>query len=408
MAEKNIALQLSDSKAAMNSLRMYLMRGCAVAMVGCGFSRNAQRRDAKIPLPAEWDDFTEKFARELLGGASADKSEVQRYIKGKTPLSISHEYESLFGRSAMIDIVKDLIGDENLLPSDLHDRLLRLRWKDIYTTNYDTLLERASESIPELAYRLVERVDQIVGSQCGRIVKLHGTWNGAIEDWIVTDEDYRQYPTRFAPFVNMVRQSCMESCLCLLGFSGTDPNFQSWIGWVRDNMGDAGYPIYLLTNRPMYQGEREWYAKRRIIPIDIFAFTGAKENDYKKAFQITFDFLGELDVSDTNPSSAGWKFFTEKVDEGATKKDLLKSWIHSIVQYREVYPDWVVAPSAVRERIQELSSLGVFENAFKLVDECLEGSDRILAFVNLNWYLSLGLQVMRDGVYRANKKFFDT
>ena len=398
----NIKIQQADCKAAMHSLRDYLRRGCAVAMVGCGFSRNAIRRDSKVPPPAEWDDFTRIFASKLLGCETANSEEVGKYIKGKTPLMVSHEYESVFGRSSMIDVVKGMIHDENLIPSAIHEKFLKLRWTDVYTNNYDTLLERTIENIPEVAYRVIVNAKQIVGTQQRRLVKLHGTWDGPIGDWIVTDEDYRQYPQRFAPFVNMVRQSCMESCFCLVGFSGTDPNFLSWIGWVRDNMGDAGYPIYLLTNRPMYQGEREWFVRRRIIPIDIFAFAGGKENDYITAFKKTFDFLGELSESDVDPSSAGWKFFAEQSD---TKKDLLKNWVLSIGRYREAYSDWIVAPPKIRERIQELSSIGAFEEALAVALEFPDASDRVLAFGNLNWYLSLGLEMMRDGVYRANSKF---
>lgn len=405
--DTNIKIQLADCNAAMQGLRDYLRRGCAVAMVGCGFSRNAIRRDSKVPPPAKWDDFTRTFASKLLGYEGANNGDIGKYIKGKTPLVLSHEYETVFGRTAMIDVVKDLIHDENLIPSELHEQFLKLRWADVYTTNYDTLLERAMESVLEIAYRVILNANQIVGTRTRRLVKLHGTWNGPICDWIVTDEDYRQYPQRFAPFVNMVRQSCMEACLCLVGFSGTDPNFLSWIGWVRDNMGDAGYPIYLLTNRPMYQGEREWFVRRRIIPIDIFAFTGAKENDYITAFKKTFDFLGELSVSDVKPSSAGWKFFAERSGGHETKKDLLKNWVLSIGRYREAYSDWIVAPPAIRERIQELSSLGAFEEALTVALEFPDASDRMSAFENLNWYLSLSLEMMRDGVYRANSKFLE-
>ena len=406
--DANIKIQQADDKAAMHSLRDYLRKGCAVAMVGCGFSRNAIRRDPKVPPPVEWDAFARVFASKLLGCEAADNEEVEKYIKGKTPLMLSHEYESVFGRSSMIDVVKDLIHDENLIPSVLHEKFLKLGWTDVYTTNYDTLLERTIENIPEVPYRVIVNTKQIVGTQQRRLVKLHGTWDGPIGDWIVTDEDYRQYPQRFAPFVNMVRQACMESCLCLVGFSGTDPNFLAWIGWVRDNMGEAGYPIYLLTNRSMYQGEREWFVKRRIIPVDIFGFTGAKADDYVTAFTKIFNFLCEPGVSDVNPSSAGWRFFLERGDVPCSKKDLLKSWIQAIRKYREVYPDWVVAPSTIRERVQELSAAGVFENAFAAACDCLDGSDRIIAFGNLNWYLSLGMQVMRDGVYRANKSILDS
>src|SRR5699024_11429726 len=63
--------------------------------------------------------------------------------------------------------------------------------------------------------------------------------------YIISEEDYRTYPTKYAPLVNTVQQSMLETQLCLLGFSGDDPNFLSWIGWLRDNMGENTPPIYL-------------------------------------------------------------------------------------------------------------------------------------------------------------------
>lgn len=404
---EKIEAQIADCQSAMLSLREYLRRGCAAAIVGCGFSRNARRRDSKIAGPAEWKGFTNRFASELLGCNPNDIGKIGKYCEGKTPLVLSHEYESIFGRSAMIDIVKDLIHDENLVPDDVHESFLRLGWSDIYTTNYDTLLERTLSSMPEAAYRLVLNANQIVGSRERRIVKLHGTWDGPIADWIVTDEDYRKYPTRFAPFVNMVRQTCMESCLCLVGFSGTDPNFLSWIGWVRDNMGEAGYPIYLLHDRPLYQGEREWFVKRRIIPVDIFAFSDVERGNYTKAFKKLFEYLEQQPVSDSNPSSAGWNFFTTDAYKNEDSIVALRNWISQIHLYRENYSGRIVAPAEVRENIHRLSSAGVFERALLLVEQCFKTRERINAFSDLNWYLSLGFEIMSGASYRTNISFFE-
>ena len=69
-----------------------------------------------------------------------------------------------------------------------------------------------------------------------RIAKLHGSFPSN-RPFIFTEEDYRTYPRRFAAFVNLVQQSMMENVFCLLGFSGDDPNFLYWTGWVRDHLG---------------------------------------------------------------------------------------------------------------------------------------------------------------------------
>ena len=81
-----------------------------------------------------------------------------------------------------------------------------------------------------------------------RIFKLHGSFPSQFP-LIVTEEDYRTYPSEFAPFVNTVQQAMMETVFILIGFSGDDPNFRNWSGWVRDNLGEAA-----LTDLPSRLG----------------------------------------------------------------------------------------------------------------------------------------------------------
>lgn len=59
-------------------------------------------------------------------------------------LRLAEEYESAFGRSALIDVVRQEISDDDFEPSILHEKLVDLPWADIFTTNYDRLIERAA------------------------------------------------------------------------------------------------------------------------------------------------------------------------------------------------------------------------------------------------------------------------
>ena len=47
------------------------------------------------------------------------------------------------------------IPDKEYQPSLLHERLLQLPWTDVFTTNYDTLLERTAEKILQHRYETV-------------------------------------------------------------------------------------------------------------------------------------------------------------------------------------------------------------------------------------------------------------
>jgi NAD-dependent SIR2 family protein deacetylase len=73
--------------------------------------------------------------------------------------------------------------------------LVQLPWTDIFTTNYDTLLERAAENITqkEQVYTVVINKEDLALSKSPRIVKLHGSFPSQ-RPFIITQEDYRKYP----------------------------------------------------------------------------------------------------------------------------------------------------------------------------------------------------------------------
>jgi hypothetical protein len=150
--------------------------------------------------------------------------------------------------------------------------LLQLPWVDVFTTNYDTLLERTE--IPGRTYHPVTKSSQLTTAFAPRIIKLHGSFPSQAP-FIVTEEDYRTYPSKFAPFVNSVRQSLLENSFVLIGFSGDDPNFLEWTGWIRDELGDNHAPVYLVGPLALTSAERSLLARRDVTPIDLTpAFEG--------------------------------------------------------------------------------------------------------------------------------------
>jgi hypothetical protein len=61
----------------------------------------------------------------------------------------------------------------------------------------------------------------------------------------------------------------MENVVCLVGFSGDDPNFLHWTGWVRDNLGDSAPYIYLCGLLGLNDSQRRLLYRRNVTPIDL-------------------------------------------------------------------------------------------------------------------------------------------
>ena len=231
----------------------------ASIMIGSGFSRNAVPIRPNAGIMPTWGDVTDHFFEELYPDDGDNRG---------GDLRIAQEYRTAFGRTALHDTLQRLIRDEEFRPSPLHERMLELPWQDIFTTNWDTLLERTRSSALERHYSVITRVDEIPMARKPRIMKLHGSLPSQFP-LIVTEEDYRTYPTKFAPFVNTVQQAMMETVLCLIGFSGDDPNFLSWSGWVRDNLGASAPKIYLAGFLNLSQHQRRMLESRNVVPIDL-------------------------------------------------------------------------------------------------------------------------------------------
>ena len=61
----------------------------------------------------------------------------------------------------------------------------------------------------------------------------------------------------------------METVFFLIGFSGEDPNFLNWSGWVRDNLGSSAPKIYLAGYLQLSQHRRRMLEERNVVPIDL-------------------------------------------------------------------------------------------------------------------------------------------
>lgn len=383
----------------------------ATVMIGSGFSRSASRNgkeSKKFPL---WIDLKKKLIQEL------DNRNQENTSKFKSPLKLASEFEASFGRQELDKIIIDSIPDQNYEPTDLHQLLLSLPWADVFTTNYDTLIERAARNIYERKYNVIYVPEDIPGIPQPRIIKLHGSLP-SIKPFIFTEEDFRKYPYKFAPFVNTVQQSLMETCLCLIGYSGEDPNFKEWVGWVRDNLGDSKIPIYIIGVLDLQSSERELLLKRDIRPIDLSPLFSKEKypNDDLRNYKALKWFLLSLFKSKP-PKKNNWpnyksaiidiqidedlpslhKYIDSKIIDKKVPtinddfpKNLFQYWI----QERKEYPGWVIAPNNVRENIW----YNIYPKYWELIKKAdeLNFEQKLILFDELCWRFNLSLFPIRD------------
>ena len=131
----------------------------------------------------------------------------------------------------------------------------------------------------------------------------------------------------------------MESTLCLIGFSGTDPNFQKWIGWVKDNLHDSMPPIYLVGMFSLSASERKVLESKKIIPVDLSCLPNIDPNDYAKALAEFFKLLSVKPIYYNWPQEQ--RILSPRNDSSEQNFiSVIKKW----KKERESYPNWLVLP----------------------------------------------------------------
>lgn len=347
----------------LNEIAERLWSGHAAIMVGAGFSRNANAIDDNAKGFPDWNGLGELFYEKARG----EKITRERFLN---PLKLADEVEASFDRPTLHKLLIDSIPDKDYEPSELHVKLLNLPWSDVFTTNYDTLLERATKSVSDYSYQTVVNAEGLVYSKSSRIIKLHGSFPDA-KPFIITEEDYRRYPTDFAPFVNTVQQSLLENTLILIGFSGDDPNFLRWIGWIRDNLGKGGSPkIYMVGILNLTKAQELLFLRNNIIPIDMSELDAVGKNEYFRALDEFLNYClckkAETDRLDW-PRSEGYKSpkaltYQETTDgtKGSLKHkntQVAKEQAEQVALHwreeRGQYPGWVVVPEDRRTALWE-------------------------------------------------------
>lgn len=346
-----LKMRLDNIKSYLYFNRAERKIGSASLMIGSGFSKNADKGvDANM---LDWNELGKKFYHKLYG-----KEPTSEDLMYSSPIKLATMVEAEFGRTIIDKMIQDSLPDDRVFPNSLYRDLLNLPWHDVFTTNYDRLLER-TEMLDGITrhYNVVTNKETLIYTPSPRIVKLHGSFPD-IHPYIITEEDFRTYPKKYPEFVNTVRQSLVENLFCLIGFSGDDPNFLSWIGWMRDVMGRLSMPVYLITfDRNIHGAQIQLYQRRNIQVVNLIDIPGIKT--YREAFEFLFMYLKESKHS-------LWKC---NLQYQLDTKDNIKTFISKASKIRKSYPGWIVLPEKYFRDFDECISFYDVENSLSLINE---------------------------------------
>lgn len=387
------------------TIRTALKQGHAAVMIGSGFSLNAKGGN-RLPL---WGKLIDGLLEDVYPDEAARESAKGRFGGTSGMLRLAEEYVAVLDRARLEAKLHQLLPDAGVVfPGDVHRKLLALNWTDVFTTNYDTLLERTLDAdrsalLPTIKSRyqvVVAARDVPYSKRDGRprIVKLHGSLRSGSK-LIVTESDYREYPKDYASFVNTVQQSMLENVFVLIGFSGDDPNFLAWAGWVRDHLRENAPPLYLITFRPVPEGQRILLEKRKIFSISIAELNGSKDvRDYAKALTALLSFWRD----DPPVRTVEWPYESnvQILPPMSANSAQLGRWLAEVQRNRAEYPGWIIAPADCRRRALDSRVPAFAIQAFEALRESLPHWLRLVFLDELVWLIDVTLSPFPENAAR--------
>jgi hypothetical protein len=209
-----------------------ILAGNAAVFVGAGLSRAARYPD--------WG--------ELLAPMQA-----RCKIPGHDDLPLVAEYITLDpangGRDALVSHILTEMTAIPPVPTPSHETLQKLAIKEVWTTNYDRLLETA---IPEAVVIAGEGATHEIASQQRAIIKMHGSIGGS-GNWeqqpVITRTDYERYELDHPRIWTVLRSSYMSRTMLFLGFSFSDPNIEILLRLAR-TLGTATDDRHIAVMKP--------------------------------------------------------------------------------------------------------------------------------------------------------------
>lgn len=193
-----------------------LKNGCASLFIGSGLSRKANY--------SGWKGILSDCAKEI--GLDVEKE--------KDLITLAQYYIRVKQRTKITETIKDFFADSKGEVQNVHTIIASLPLSDIWTTNYDTLIERAYENegitttvvTDDVSYRNIDRTAKI------KIHKIHGTVKNAAE-CIIARQDYDLFPQTHDIVLSELKGEMCSNSFLFLGYSFSDTDIQHILTKIR-------------------------------------------------------------------------------------------------------------------------------------------------------------------------------
>lgn len=277
---ENLRFVSHNGRDALRHLARELAFGNLVLFAGAGLSFNAPSTNPAVGRMPSWSEIGDAL-REQLEPDIPDSTDVLR---------IADYYETRYGRSALINRIKEIVNDDQHEPGRVHLAVAELGFSEIITTNFDTLLERAFRKLPLGPPQvIVEGADLVRRRRPSRIIKMNGCFERKANKIVITSDDFLGHRERDPLLHAFVTKSFVESQVLFIGFGLNDPSFRAINDYVMRTLGDHCPKAYSLQVCVSDTAIDDW-AKRHVDLIDL-RNAEPEMDDEERIYQVLRAFL---------------------------------------------------------------------------------------------------------------------
>ncbi|MEO5334237.1 MAG: SIR2 family protein [Magnetococcus sp. YQC-5] len=210
----------------------------------------------------------------------------------------------------------------------------------------------------------------------------------------------------------------------MIGFSGDDPNFLHWSGWVRDHLEVLTQKIYLVGWMDLSPHRRRMLEERHVVPIDMAHLPVGKSwplghrHRYATEWFLHMLHLGrplssdfwtrpgdsprqppeylKIPASSATPCPMEEASSPSHLTNGDTRLEAVRKTINGWAYNRTCYPNWLVAPEHVRSTVWRYTDRWILEVLYP--HPGMMPWERLFFLEELVWRLNTALAPIFDEV----------
>ena len=198
-------------------------------------------------------------------------SEVKKRlgIKENDYLKIPQYYYDARGKKEYTALMRKIFKyGQPLSTSTVHKKIMQFNASTIITTNYDHLIEQASEENAEVRQVISCDSDLPYETASKELIKMHGDFEH--DNFVLKEDDYLHYSSNFKLIENYIKSIIGSKVILFLGYSFNDPDIKQIFTWVKDILKKDFQRAYLINVDDEYDPNKEEYYKNLGINV-IFA-----------------------------------------------------------------------------------------------------------------------------------------